>query len=149
MKRLMAVVSVTLLLLGALALAGCGEQETQSPSSGTSASGPPPGDADVGTRGAGGPEGVVEAYLEALIQDDVEEAKSYWDPNSLESFAVSTNDLTKIQMITGPAGREDQVTAIVYYTECESGEESAGTILFTLEESGGQWSIVSAEPDYE
>jgi len=149
MKTLVMVFILVALIVGALAVAGCGESSTGTGSDPAREKTVEESVAKPDTGAIAGPEEVASAFCLAVIGDDFETADSYWDSERAGTLTFSTNHMAEVvSLSTSGSGDEQQVEVKVNYTECESGETVEGTIEFTLVRRDGLWKIVKAEADY-
>jgi hypothetical protein len=107
-----------------------------------------------------GPEGVVHNYLLALIQGDDERAYAYLSPE-LEDYPESVDQFQKdLEVFSYRYADQESVDLVIVSSETEGDEaevevretvyydgdmfnasQYSQTIIFTLEQIGGQWKI--------
>ena len=149
MKKLVMVFLLVALVVGAMAIAGCGEKSTGTKNDPAHEKTVEEPVTEPDTSAMASPQEVANAFCLAVIGDDFETAGSYWDSERAGSLTFSTNHMEEVVSLSASgSGDEQQVEVKVNYTECESGVTADGTIDFTLARIDGLWKIVKAEADY-
>lgn len=148
MKKVLISLLALLVVTVALVAAGCGEkQEVSTTSTTPSSSTTNPVSTEPDTRAISTPEEVVTAYLDALANDQYEDAESYWTRADVDDMVVSTNQIDTVIEVGGDVLDDRwEGHALVSYTQCESGLSETATLKFTLVKENGLWRISSTTP---